>query len=330
MEKKHRSEMLELAEQFYEWMEFTNYSPDTIKKRRTYLGFFFDWCEERNLERVADISRPVIERYQKYLFHKKKANGKPLSVRSQHTRLVPVRAYFKWLARKNHILYNPAADIDMPKLGFQLPRAVFTISEAEEVLSIPNISTATGLRNRAILEVFYSTGMRRSELMRLGIYDIDRDRGTLIIRQGKGKKDRVIPIGERALLWMEKYLNESRHKFVMEPDEHVLFITEQGEPFTPNRLTQMVRETIDKADIGKRGSCHIFRHTMATLMLENGADIRFIQQMLGHAKLETTQIYTRVSIRQLKDVHSATHPAKPASRRSQGTTQKSSDQHELE
>ncbi len=311
MAKVHRTSMEELAKQFFDWMAFTNYSPSTIEKRKTYLGFFFVWCEERSLEDVADITRTVIERYQKYLFnYRNPKTNKPLSVRSQHTRLIPIRAFFKWLARKNHILYNPAADIDMPKLGFQLPRAVFTQSEAEQVLAIPNIKDPVGLRDRAILEVFYSTGMRRLELIRLGIYDIDLERGTLIIRQGKGKKDRVIPIGERALKWVQKYLDESRPKLVMFDDDHILFLTEQGEPLTPNRLTQMVRETIDKADIGKRGSCHIFRHTMATLMLENGADIRFIQQMLGHAKLETTQIYTRVSISQLKDVHTATHPAK--------------------
>ena len=103
----------------------------------------------------------------------------------------------------------------------------------------------------------------------------------------------------------------------MDPDDHVLFLTEKGEPFTANRITQMVRDFINRSGINKKGSCHMFRHTMATLMLENGADTRFIQQMLGHAKLETTQIYTKVSIRQLKDVHTATHPAKDQAHKSQ-------------
>ena len=311
MRKYRRNDMRELSEQYFEWMGFTNYSPNTIRSRRIYLGYFFDWCDERSLADVVDVSRPVVERYQKYLFHyKKKRDGKLLSVRAQHTRLVAVRAYFKWLARKNHILYNPAADIDMPKLGHPLPKAVFTISETEKILSLPNIKEAIGLRNRAILEVLYSTGIRRMELIRLGVYDIDRERGTLMIRKGKGNKDRVVPIGDRAIKWVEKYLEESRPQFAWEPDEHVLFLSESGEALTANRLTQMVRNVIDKADIGKRGSCHLFRHTMATLMLENGADIRFIQQILGHVSIETTKIYTRVSIRQVKDVHTATHPAK--------------------
>ena len=120
----------------------------------------------------------------------------------------------------------------------------------------------------------------------------------------------MIPIGTRALAWIDKYVTEVRPTLVREPDDGTLFLTNLCEPFTPNRLTQMVREYVDAAQLNKRGSCHLFRHTMATLMLENGADIRFIQQMLGHAELSTTQIYTQVSIRKLKEIHSLTHPAK--------------------
>jgi integrase/recombinase XerD len=130
------------------------------------------------------------------------------------------------------------------------------------------------------------------------------------VRQGKGKKDRMIPIGERAIRWIDRYVTEVRPGLVLEPDEVTLFLSNLGESFSPNRLTQMVREYVDAAQINKRGSCHLFRHTMATLMLENAADIRFIQQMLGHAELSTTQIYAHVSIRKLKEIHSATHPAR--------------------
>ncbi len=116
-------------------------------------------------------------------------------------------------------------------------------------------------------------------------------------------------MGERALAWIDKYVTEVRPSLLVEPDEGFLFLTHLGESFTPNRLTQLVREYVNKAQLGKRGACHLFRHTMATLMLEGGADVRFIQEMLGHAKLETTQIYTQVSIRKLKEVQTATHPA---------------------
>lgn len=120
----------------------------------------------------------------------------------------------------------------------------------------------------------------------------------------------MIPIGERALAWIDRYIIEVRPLLARQPDEGVLFLSNQGETFSPNRLTQMVREYVAAADIGKSGSCHLFRHTMATLMLEGGADIRFIQQMLGHVKLDTTQIYAQVSIRKLKEIHTLTHPAR--------------------
>ena len=158
--------------------------------------------------------------------------------------------------------------------------------------------------------MLYSPGIRRSELAHLQLYDLDTERGTLMVRLGKGKKDRMVPIGERAIAWVEKYIDDVRPELVGMIDDNTLFLTHLGEAFTPNRLTQLVRETIQKADIGKSGSCHLFRHACATLMLENGADVRFIQAMLGHAKLETTEIYTHVSIRKLKAVHEMTHPAK--------------------
>jgi integrase/recombinase XerD len=160
------------------------------------------------------------------------------------------------------------------------------------------------------LETFYSTGMRRMELLGLKLYDLDQERGTIFIRQGKGKKDRMIPLGERAFVWVRKYLDDARPTLSLTPDDGTVFLTNAGLAFEANRLTQLVRDYVDLAEIGKTGSCHLFRHTCATLMLEGGADIRFIQQMLGHAKLETTQIYTQVSIRQLKEVHTRTHPAR--------------------
>lgn len=131
-----------------------------------------------------------------------------------------------------------------------------------------------------------------------------------MIRQGKGKKDRMIPIGERAIGWIERYLADARPALAGAPDDGTLFPSHMGESFSPNRLTQLVRDYIDTAELGKTGSCHLLRHTCATLMHENGADIRFIQQLLGHAELSTTQIYTQVSIRKLKEIHAATHPAR--------------------
>jgi len=297
-------------QRFNAWQAEKNYSTATIEGRDLYLRYFLLWCEERGLHRPQDITKPIIERYQRYLFLHRKDNGQPLSTRSQHTRITPLRAYFKWLARQNYILYNPASELELPRLERRLPKHVLSIKEAEAVLAMPDLSLSTGIRDRAILETLYSTGMRRMELIGLHLHDIDTERGTVMIRQGKGKKDRMIPIGERALEWVAKYRDDVRLELVTGDDDGSLFLTNLGEAFTPNRLTQLVRDHVNGAKTGKTGSCHLFRHTMATLMLENGADIRFIQAMLGHANLETTQIYTQVSIRKLKDIHTATHPGR--------------------
>ena len=299
-----------MRDAYIESLQVLNYSERTVETRISYLNHFILWCEERSLTRPAEITKPILERYQKHLLHLKKKDGKALSFRAQHARLIPVRGFFKWLCRQNLLLSNPASDLMLPRLEKRLPKHVLNAREAEMILTQPDVTEPMGIRDRAVLEVLYSTGMRRSELVHLLLYDLDAERGTLMIRQGKGKKDRMVPIGQRAVAWIQRYQEDVRPGLVAESDDGTLFLTNLGEAFTPNRLTQMVRGYVRAADLGKSGSCHLFRHAMATLMHENGADIRFIQQMLGHARLDTTQIYTHVSIRKLKAIHEMTHPAK--------------------
>jgi integrase/recombinase XerD len=190
----------------------------------------------------------------------------------------------------------------------RLPQPL-TEGEMTRVLTHADPKTAIGLRDRALLETGYSTGLRRMELIRLRLYDLDFARGVLAVREGKGRKDRVVPIGEQAIAWLERYLNEVRPEFVVEPDEGTVFLTRRGRPFHPNNLSRLTRDYLVAAGVAKRGACHLLRHTMATAMLEHSADVRVIQEILGHARLTTTQLDTRVSIRLLKAVHTATHPA---------------------
>lgn len=300
-----------LREKFLDWLAVTNYAERTVAIRRACLGYFIDWAAQRGIARPVEVSRPVLERYQRFLFAYRKQNGDPLSVATQCSRLASVKAWFKYLAKHHHVLYNPASEVEMPRLDFRLPKAILSASEAEIVLALPKVGEVLGLRDRAIMETLYSTGMRRMEAVNLKVHDVDRDRGTVMIRHGKGKKDRLIPIGGRASAWVEKYLLEARPRLAVgERSANVLFLTTMGEAFHPVHLSKLVRDYVLAADLGKKGSCHLFRHTMATLMLEGGADIRFIQAMLGHASLDTTQVYTQVSIRMLKEIHTATHPAR--------------------
>jgi integrase/recombinase XerD len=306
-----------LVNEYLESLLVKGFTEATARTRRKQLESFLAWLRERSIAEPLEVTRPVLERYQRSLFHHRKANGEPMSFRSQHALLVAVRQWFKWMTRQNHIMHNPAWELELPKQGHTLPRHVLSVREAELVLQQPEIGDPLGLRDRALLEVLYSTGMRRMEVAGLKLYDLDFDGGTLLIRQGKGRKDRMVPIGRRAVAWVLKYVNEARPKLVSEPDDYTIFLTNAGETIDLEYISHLAHHYVEKAQIGKIGSAHLFRHTMATLMLEGGADIRFIQQMLGHVSLRTTEKYTHVSIRTLQKVYEATHPGANLERRTE-------------
>ena len=285
-----------------------HYTEATLTVRRIHLQLFLAWAAARDLTEPRALTRAVLEHYQRYLCYARKKTGAPLSLASQHARLTHLRVWCAWLTRQHLLPHNPAAELELPRLGYRLP-PVLSAAEAEQVLQQPRVPTPAGVRDRAMLETLYSPGMRRTELVRLTLAALDPSRGLVTIRQGKGRKDRVVPIGERAVAWIEQYLTAVRPRWVGARDAGIVFLTAHGTPLHPNHLSALVRGYVDAAHLGKTGACHLFRHTMATLMLEGGADIRFIQQMLGHAKLTTTQLYTHVSIPQLQAVHAATHPA---------------------
>ena len=305
--------LVRYLEEHFEWMLMTGYSADTVRARRQALRKFIGWCDERGLEDPTDITRPMLERYQKYLFYYRKPAGKdrgaPLTLSMQYQYLAPLKTWFKWLSRQHHILANPAADLDLPKPPKHLPRSVPTVQEVEALLREAEPDTVQGLRDRALLETLYATGLRRMELPGVSVYDIDLNRGVLWVRHGKGKRQRGVPLGDRAMAWLDKYLIESRPQLRTD-DTLALFLTDYGEPVPPHYVADKVKRYMQCAGIHKPGSTHLLRHACATHMLEGGADIRYIQEMLGHANLQTTEIYTQVSIDTLIAVHGATHPSR--------------------
>jgi integrase/recombinase XerD len=290
------------------WIEGHGYAKATVSGRSHHLADLVGFLAERDITEPTAVTFAALESYQRHLFHHRKANGAPLSFRTQAQRLIPVKAFFAWLVTQGRVLLDPAAGLVLPKAEHRLPEATLSAQEAEAVLAGPDVTTALGLRDRAILEVLYSTAIRRAELIGLKIWDIDHARGTVFVRQGKGAKDRHVPIGSRALLWVARYGDLVRPKLVVKETD-VLFLSASGSPLCADWLSRTARAYIAAGAPDKRGSCHLFRHTAATLMLEGGADIRYVSEMLGHAKLETTALYTRVSIAKLRAVHAATHPA---------------------
>ncbi len=294
--------------EFLEWSEVHGFAESTIATRRRELVRFHTWICERGVSRTGEVTKPMMDRYQRWLFHYRQANGQPLTFLTQKNRLMPLKVFFSWAVRTNRILYNPAADLEMPRVEHRLPKVVLSAVEVEAVMSQPDLGDVFGRRDRAILELLYATGIRRAELTRLRWLDLDIDRRALSIRLGKGKRDRTVPVTARALAWIQAYLDDVRPQLVVEPDEGFLFLTFDGQPLSPSYLTILTGRYVERAEIGKTGACHMFRHTMATLLLEGGADIRYIQAMLGHANLSSTQIYTRVSVTQLAAILDACHP----------------------
>lgn len=282
---------------------------ETVRTQAQAILRFLAWAAESGIRTPGEIARETLERYQLHLHQHRKRDGGPLSVGTQLVTLAALKAWLKWLVRKGRLPANPAEWLRVPRLPARLPATIPSVAKVEIILALADTHTPLGLRDRAALELLYSAGIRRMELVNLTLADIDTAEGVAMVRRGKGQKDRLVPLGARACDWIERYLQRSRPRLMASKETEALFLNEFGDSLNPRYLGDLVRRYLENAGITTRGACHVFRHAMATHMLDNGADIRHIQAILGHARLETTQIYTRVSIRKLKEVHAATHPA---------------------
>jgi integrase/recombinase XerD len=299
------------AESWLEALRPLNYAEATIEDRFFTLKFFMQWAADRDVTRAGEVTRPILEAFQRYLWRYERPGGKGrrLGWSTQRQRIGCLKDWFRWLTRQNVILHNPASELELPRMEKRLPTQALTLAQVDRLLAVPDVADPLGLRDRAMLQVFYSTGIRRAELCSLEMADVNPERGTLTVRRGKGKKDRVVPLGGRAASWVARYVREVRPRLSLDTRTQALFLTGYGEAFNPDVLSRMVSSWIRAAGLGSKGSCHLLRHSCATHMLEGGADIRYIQQLLGHEKLETTAIYTEVTIRQLLEVHARCHPA---------------------
>jgi integrase/recombinase XerD len=300
------------AEAWLEALRSRNYSDLTVLHRETSMRLFMQWAAERDVHRAGEVTRLILEAYQRWLSHYEptsgKGRGRRLSWGVQRDRLRALKGWFQWLTRQNVILHNPASELELPRPEKRLPSHGLTLAEIDRLRTVLDVSDPLGLRDRAILEVFYATGIRRAELGHLEVTDVSAERGTLTVRCGKGKKDRLVPLGEQAAYWCNKYIREVRSRLCLDARTPTLFLSAYGDAFDLDVLTGMVSDWLKKSEVAKKGGCHLLRHTCATHMLEGGADIRYVQQLLGHENLDTTAIYTQVTITQLLAVHARCHP----------------------
>ena len=299
-----RSPLDSLAVQWFADLLALGYSPETLRSRQTDLWRFLTFARAADLVEVSQIQAPEVLAYRRWM----QGLG-TLGIKSQRDSLQHLRHLLKWAQRRGLVQSLPEDELRLLRTGQRLPRHVMRLDEVERVLSTPDTRTRSGLRDRVILEVFYSTGIRRKELIGLRVDDIQMERGLLLVREGKGRKDRYVPIGQRALTWLRAYLERVRVHWIGPNDRGALFLSAKGAPITVKTLGTVVGGYFRLAGFTDQGAnCHALRHSMATHLMENGADIRAVQDILGHASITSTQIYTHVSQTRAKEVHARCHP----------------------
>jgi site-specific recombinase XerD len=258
---------------------------------------------------IRQVTKSDIEAYIVGLYGHKTDKGAPYTTGTICTKVRAVKRLFEYLETANIIFINPCEAITEPPKDKTLPRHVLTRKEVQKLLDQPNLALMTGIRDRAILEVFYSTGIRLAELCALTVFDADLTGAMVRVNCGKGGKDRVVPLGRHAVKALREYITKARPRLTKNNrKERRLFINRYGNPSSVQVVGIMIRTFARQAKIKRKVTAHSLRHTFATALVENGADIRAVQKMLGHADLATTQQYIRALGLDIKAVHQKTHP----------------------
>jgi len=307
MTEAQRLKMDLLRARFVEAMTAWNWSRKTVVSYEQNVRYFMNWLEaETDIDDLAKVTAETIASYQTALLAEEKRDGERISVGTQHHRICGLKAFLKYLWREGKLLINPAAQVVYPKMRRRLPQANLTPKEAMRLIEAVDTRSPLGLRDQAIVDVLYSTGMRNAELRALTLADLGER--TLTIRQGKGNKDRIVPLGASTAACLSDYLQQARPKLAAHDGVHNIFLTKNGLPLDTFAVINAVRRAARAAGIKKHIHPHSLRHACATHMLRGGADIRHIQKLLGHSSLQTTEIYTKVEIGDLKAVHRMYHP----------------------
>lgn len=270
---------------------------------------FVRWCEEKGVTDPAWISTGLVQAWLVDLDHRITRWGTPLSGSTIDGAVGCVRRFLTFLCECRAIPTNPLEERRRRRPPRRNLPAVLDEATVVRLIEAPNTSDLIGIRDRAILELLYSTGIRRSELAALALNDLRADGRTLLVAKGKGQKPRMVPIGEMARHWLKRYLSSVRGQFLTSEDPSgALFLTGYGDGFSPGYLGHLVRDYLDQIGLTLHGGPHLLRHACATHLLDHGADLRVIQELLGHSRLDTTAIYTHVSNERLCRIHADCHP----------------------
>jgi integrase/recombinase XerD len=282
-------------------------SPITIKGRRYDLREFVRFLEQERVYDLEELSADVMAEYQQELAFRLTHKGKPLTLRSQTQLLGVAKGFTRFLKDHDYLLSDPGEKLKLPRKSRRLPKVILSQAEVNRLLNAPDTRTNAGYRNRIMLEILYDTAIRRAELSNIKIVDLDLNAGYIHIH-GKGDKDRVVPLSKRVCELVRNYILAVRPAFLKGKDSGNLILNRWGEKMNGNGIWSVVKRCAHLARLKKNITTHTLRHACATHMLKNGAPVRHLQQMLGHESLESTQIYTHVTINDLKRIHAKYHP----------------------
>ncbi len=283
--------------------------PSTLKDLARRLRDWMRFSQERNLAEVTAVAPRDVRDYIADAARRAEGRAKTLDAAGYSRDFAfAVKRFFAWATRMNLVLADPTAEIEIPRVTVRLPRNILTLEEMKHLLAVPDVTTAVGLRNRALLEMLYSTGLRCRETTGLNLTDVDLKERRIFVGQGKRGKERVVPVGAEAANWMGRYVEEARPLLEWNSSEPAFFLGEHGARLSPGGIQMTLRDCRSAAGIEKWISPHSLRHTCATHLVQSGADIRYVQELLGHTRVTTTEIYTRVAPTDLEDAHRKHHP----------------------
>lgn len=275
-------------------------APNTLDAYGRDLRAYARFLQKHNVNSFRDAEKDAVRAYLEELHNM----GRASSTISRN--LAAIKSFYQFLLAENLIEKDPTAHLESPKVEKRLPR-VLNLNEVEALLNQPTLENPHSIRDKAMLEVIYATGLRVSELISLDLTDINLEAGYLRCL-GKGDKERIVPLGSVAIKYLELYLQVARHELVRRSGETALFVNHHGRRLTRQGFWKILKRYAQEAGIDVNITPHTLRHSFATHLLENGADLRSVQEMLGHADISTTQIYTHVTRNRLKEVYRKSHP----------------------
>jgi integrase/recombinase XerD len=300
--------LFQLLAAFGDWLKMRNYAATTRKGHLWCIPRFLAFLEKRGIAEMGRVKKEHLYAWHTMLLNTRKRDGSPYRAASIVNQIVSLKVFFSFLADTDQILTNPALALRNPKVPREINREPLTEEEVHRLLKAIPIHTPLGYRDRTIAEVFYATGIRVSELTALALGDLHLGEGVLVVRKGKGGKGRMVPLSTWAVAYLKGYLATVRPKMEREGSGRTFFLSRRGRKIGTDILDRRLQAYGEKAGIEKKVTPHVLRHTFATHLLKHGADLRSLQEMLGHARITSTQVYTHIEISDLKAVHARCHP----------------------